>query len=52
MTDSITILAGASGSDDVGDWKLTGVSISQTIPAEQAAASDYNIDMTLSILAS
>lgn len=51
-TDSITLLTGASGSDDIGDWKLTGVSISQTIPAEQPANTDYDIDMTLSILAS
>ncbi len=52
VTDSITVLTGASGSDDFGDWKLTGVAISQTVPAEQGAASDYDIDMTLSILAS
>ncbi len=49
---SITVLNGAAGSDDFGDWKLTGVSVSQTIPAEQAAASDYDINMTLSIVAS
>lgn len=51
-TNSITILTGASGSDDFGDWKLTGVDISQTIPAEQGAATDYDINMTISILAS
>jgi hypothetical protein len=51
-TDSITLLTGAAGSDDFGDWKLTGVSISQTVPAEQGAQSDYDINMTLSILAS
>jgi len=50
-TDSITILSGAAGSDDIGDWTLQGVGISQTIPAEQPAASDYSIDMTLSIVA-
>lgn len=50
--DSVTILTGAAGSNDIGDWKLTGVSISQKIPAEQAAASDYDINMTLSIVAS
>ena len=49
--DSITILSGAAGSDDIGDWKLTGVSISQKIPAEQPAASDYAIPLTLSIVA-
>ena len=49
--DSITIIAGASGSDDIGDWTLQGVSISQKVPAEQPAASDYAINMVLSILA-
>ncbi len=51
-TDSITVLTGASGSDDIGDWTLQGVALTQTIPAEQPAASDYNIDMVLSIVAS
>lgn len=51
-TDSITLLTGAAGSNDIGDWKLTGVSVSQTIPAEQPAANDYDINMTLSVLAS
>lgn len=49
--DSITILTGAAGSDDIGDWTLQGVSISQQIPAEQPAASDYSINLTLSIIA-
>jgi hypothetical protein len=51
-TNSITLLTGASGSSDIGDWRLTGVAISQTIPAEQPAASDYDINMTLSVVAS
>ena len=51
-TDSITIVTGASGSDDIGDWTVQGVSISQTIPSGQPAASDYTIDMTLTIAAS
>ena len=51
-TDDITIVTGASGSDDIGDWTVQGVSILNTVPAEQPAASDYNIDMTLSIVAS
>lgn len=50
--DSITVLTGAAGSVDIGDWTLQGVSISQKIPAEQPAASDYNINLTLSIVAS
>lgn len=50
--DSITILTGAAGSNDIGDWKLTGVNIAQTIPGEQPAASDYDINMVLSVIAS
>ena len=52
VTDTITILTGAAGSDDIGDWDLQGITISQTIPAEQPAASDYDINMVLSIVAS
>lgn len=52
VTDSITIITAAAGSDDIGDWYVRDISISQTIPAEQPAASDYNIDMVLSIVAS
>lgn len=51
-TDSITILTGASGSNDIGDWRLNGVAITQTIPAEQPAAGDYAISMVLSVVAS
>ncbi len=51
-TDSITILTASAGSDDIGDWTLQGVAVSQKIPAQQPAASDYNIDLTLSIVAS
>jgi hypothetical protein len=47
---SITILTGAAGSDDIGDWILTGVAISQTIPPEQPAASDYTISLVLTII--
>lgn len=50
-TDSVTLLNAAAGSSDVGDWLLTGVEVSQKIPAEQGAASDYNIDMVVSIVA-
>lgn len=51
-TDSVELLNAAAGSDDIGDWKLTGVSISQKIPAEQPAASDYTLSMVLSVTAS
>lgn len=49
-TDSITIFTGAAGSDDIGDWKLTGVSVKQTIPASQTPAS-YSLGMTLTVTA-
>ncbi len=51
-TDSITVATGASESSDIGDWYIRGVSLSQTIPAEQPAAADYDINMVLSIVAS
>ncbi|MDP3004284.1 MAG: hypothetical protein Q8N43_02145 [Candidatus Azambacteria bacterium] len=50
-TDTITLLSATAASDDVGDWKLTGASISQKIPAEQPAASDYDISMVLTVTA-
>lgn len=50
VVSSITILTGAAGSDDIGDWQLTGVSIKQTIPAAQPATS-YSLPMTLTITA-
>jgi hypothetical protein len=50
-TDSITLLV-SDGTTDIGDWTFQGIDISQTIPAEQPAASDYAIEMTISILAS
>jgi len=50
-TNSITLLSAANTSDDIGDWTLQGVSISQTIPGEQPAASDYDINLVVSIVA-
>ncbi|PIZ92421.1 MAG: hypothetical protein COX82_04850 [Candidatus Magasanikbacteria bacterium CG_4_10_14_0_2_um_filter_41_10] len=52
VTDSITLLTATGASDDVGDWLLKGIGISQTIPAEQTAASDYNINFVLTLTAS
>lgn len=51
-TNTITLMTGASGSNDIGDWTLQGVSISQKVPAEQPAAIDYDINMVVSIVAS
>lgn len=51
VTDSINIISATSGSNDIGDWKATGISISQKIPAEQPAASDYDINLVLTATA-
>ena len=51
-TDSVTLLTAAAASDDIGDWTLQSVSISQTIPAEQPAATDYTLNMVLTVTAS
>ncbi|MBU1176852.1 hypothetical protein KKH96_00140 [Patescibacteria group bacterium] len=50
-TNSVTLLTAAVASDDIGKWTLQGVSISQTIPAEQPAASDYTLNMVLTVTA-
>ncbi len=49
---SIAIFSGAAGSDDIGDWGIVGVDLTQTLPGEQAAYSDYALDFTLSVVAS
>jgi len=49
--DSITLLTGAAGSDDIGRWYLSGVNMSQTIPAQQVNDS-YSINLTLTVTAS
>lgn len=51
VLNSITLLTAAAGSDDIGDWRLQGVTLSQTIPAEQPAASDYSINLTITATA-
>lgn len=50
-TDSITLLTAASNSDDIGRWYLTGVGLSQTVPAEQPPAT-YTISLTITVTAS
>ncbi|MFH0952381.1 MAG: hypothetical protein V1838_04305 [Patescibacteria group bacterium] len=52
VTDSITLLTAGATAGTSCYWDLTDISISQTIPPEQPAASDYNIDMTVSVVAS
>jgi hypothetical protein len=51
VTDSVTLINAASGSDDVWRGYLTGVGVSQTIPAETPADS-YTVDLTLTVTAS
>ncbi len=48
--DSITLVNAAAGSDDIWRGYLTGATLSQTIPAEQAADS-YTLNMTLTATA-
>lgn len=48
--DSITLLNAAAGSDDIGRWYLTGVSASQTIPADQPV-DNYSINLTITVTA-
>lgn len=50
-TDSVTLLNAAAASDDVWRGYLTGVNLSQTIPAETPAAT-YTLNMTLTVTAS
>ncbi|MFO0704636.1 MAG: hypothetical protein U0517_01495 [Candidatus Andersenbacteria bacterium] len=50
-TDSVTLLSAAAGSNDIGDWRFRGVSISQKVPGEQPAASGYALNMVLSVVA-
>jgi hypothetical protein len=49
--DSITIVTAANTSADIWRGYITGVSMSQTIPAEQAADT-YTINLTLTVTAS
>jgi len=49
-TNSITLLSADASSNDIGDWTLQGVSLSQKIPAEKPVG-NYSINMVLSIVA-
>ncbi|MBU2459939.1 hypothetical protein KKG44_02355, partial [Patescibacteria group bacterium] len=50
VTDSITLLTAGVSADTSCYWDLTGISVSQTVPAEQPADS-YSINMTLTVTA-
>lgn len=49
-TDSITLVSASAGADDVADYVVTGVGISQSIPAAQPTG-NYELDMTVTITA-
>ncbi len=50
VTNSVTLLTAGATADTSCYWDFTGTSVSQTIPAEQAAGS-YSINMTLTVTA-
>ena len=49
VTNSVGLLSAAAGSDDIGDWRLRDIDISQQIPAEQPAAAGYAVSMVLTV---
>ncbi len=49
--DSVTLLSASGSANLACIWDLTGVAISQKIPAEQAGG-NYTINLTISIIAS
>lgn len=51
VTDTITLLSAGSSAGTNCYWDTTGITVSQTVPKEQPAASDYNINMTLTVTA-
>lgn len=48
-TDSIDLVSAAVGAQKPGQWDLTGVSLSQSIPAAQATGS-YNLELALTAI--
>jgi hypothetical protein len=52
VTNTVTLISALDTADEIGDWYLTGVSVMQTIPAEQAVAADYAISMMITATAS
>jgi hypothetical protein len=52
VTDTITLVTAGPTAESGCYWDITGIGISQTIPKEQPVASDYDINMTISAIAS
>lgn len=51
VTNSITIAQGSGSASTVCEWTISGVSLSQTVPASQVGSS-YSLNLVLSIVAS
>jgi len=51
VLDSVTVASAAAAANDIADYTVQGVAVSQTIPSSQPASSGYDINMVLSIVA-
>ncbi|MBI4414807.1 MAG: hypothetical protein HY566_01035, partial [Candidatus Kerfeldbacteria bacterium] len=51
VTNSITLISAGASAGTNCYWELTGISVSQTVPEEQPAASDYDINLVVSVVA-
>jgi hypothetical protein len=52
VTNSVTLITAGASAGTNCYWDLTSVSISQSIPEEQPVASDYDVNMVVSVVAS
>ncbi|MBI5037586.1 MAG: hypothetical protein HZC01_02700 [Candidatus Kerfeldbacteria bacterium] len=52
VTNTITLVTAGASTGTGCYWDVTGIGVSQTIPMEQPIASDYDINMVLSVVAS
>ncbi|MBI4426255.1 MAG: hypothetical protein HY567_01655 [Candidatus Kerfeldbacteria bacterium] len=52
VTNSVTLITAGASAGTNCYWDLTSTSISQTVPEEQPVASDYNLNMVVSVVAS
>ncbi|MCW1930491.1 MAG: hypothetical protein KIH62_004210, partial [Candidatus Kerfeldbacteria bacterium] len=52
VVNSVTLLSSSGSTDTDCYWDITGIDLSQSVPAAQPAGSDYSLDMTLTITAS
>jgi hypothetical protein len=52
VIDTITLLTAGSSADTACSWDITGIGVSQSVPAEQPAGSDYDLNLTMTVTAS